>query len=125
MEKKIDTADYAGNYSDESFNHKVKRFGKKMGGKLLFNVYVLYYVLKSKDVPIKVKAEIIGALGYVIVPLDLIPDFILVAGFADDLAAITFAVQVARAHITPDIQQKAEQKILEIFGSLEECELAA
>lgn len=125
MEKKIDTADYAGNYSDESFNHKVKRFGKKMGGKLLFNVYVLYYVLKSKDVPIKVKAEIIGALGYVIVPLDLIPDFIPVAGFADDLAAITFAVQVARAHITPDIQQKAEQKILEIFGSLEECELAA
>ncbi len=125
MNKKIDTAAYAGNYSDESFNHKVKRFGKKMGGKLLFNVYVLYYVLKSKDVPIKVKAEIIGALGYVIVPLDLIPDFIPVAGFADDLAAITFAVQVARAHIPPDIQQKAEQKILEIFGSLEECELAA
>lgn len=125
MNKKIDTAAYAGNYSDESFNHKVKRFGKKMGGKLLFNVYVLYYVLKSKDVPIKVKAEIIGALGYVIVPLDLIPDFIPVAGFADDLAAVTFAVQVARAHITPDIQQKAEQKILEIFGSLEECELAA
>lgn len=125
MNKKIDTAAYAGNYSDESFNHKVKRFGKKMGGKLLFNVYVLYYVLKSKDVPIKVKAEIIGALGYVIVPLDLIPDFIPVAGFADDLAAITFAVQIARAHITPDIQQKAEQKILEIFGSLEECELAA
>ena len=125
MNKKIDTAAYAGNYSYESFNHKVKRFGKKMGGKLLFNVYVLYYVLKSKDVPIKVKAEIIGALGYVIVPLDLIPDFIPVAGFADDLAAITFAVQVARAHITPDIQQKAEQKILEIFGSLEECELAA
>lgn len=125
MNQKIDTAGYAGNYSDESFNHKVKRFGKKMGGKLLFNVYVLYYVLKSKDVPIKVKAEIIGALGYVIVPLDLIPDFIPVAGFADDLAAITFAVQVARAHITPDIQQKAEQKILEIFGSLEECELAA
>ena len=125
MNKKIDTATYAGNYSDESFNHKVKRFGKKMGGKLLFNVYVLYYVLKSKDVPIKVKAEIIGALGYVIVPLDLIPDFIPVAGFADDLAAITIAVQVARAHNTPDIQQKAEQKILEIFGSLEECELAA
>lgn len=125
MEKKIDTASYAGNYSDESFSHKVKRFGKKMGGKLLFNVYVLYYVLKSRDVPIKVKAEIIGALGYVIVPLDLIPDFIPVAGFADDLAAITFAVHVARSHITPDIQQKAEQKVLEIFGSLEECELAA
>ena len=105
MNKKIDTAGYAGNYSDESFNHKVKRFGKKMGGKLLFNVYVLYYVLKSKDVPIKVKAEIIGALGYVIVPLDLIPDFIPVAGFADDLAleACPLLVHVGHADSLVDV----------------------
>ena len=105
MNKKIDTATYAGNYSDESFNHKVKRFGKKMGGKLLFNVYVLYYVLKSKDVPIKVKAEIIGALGYVIVPLDLIPDFIPVAGFADDLAfkPCPLLVNVGHAYLLVNI----------------------
>lgn len=122
--RKIDTAVYADNYSDESFKNKMKRFGKKMGGKLLYNVYVLYYVLKSRDVPVKVKAEIIGALGYVIMPLDLIPDFIPVAGFADDLAAITFAVQMSRAQITPAIQEKAESKVYEAFGSLEECELA-
>lgn len=122
--RKIDTAVYADKYSDESFKDKMKRFGKKMGGKLLYNVYVLYYVLKSRDVPVKVKAEIIGALGYVIMPLDLIPDFIPVAGFADDLAAITFVVQMSRAQITPAIQEKAENKVFEAIGSLEECELA-
>ena len=122
--RKINTAVYADNYSDESFMDKMKRFGKKMGGKLLYNVYVLYYVLKSRDVPIKVKAEILGALGYVIMPLDLIPDFIPVAGFSDDLAAITFAVQMSRAQITPAIQEKAENKVYEAIGTLEECELA-
>ena len=115
MKEKIFTADYASKFSDEAFMDKVARFGKKMGAKLVFNVYVLYYVLKSKDVPIKVKGEIVGALGYVIVPLDLIPDFIPVAGFTDDLAAITFAVQVARAHLTPDILQKAKGKVYDLF----------
>lgn len=124
MKQKIQSAAYAAQYSDEAFIDKVTRFGKKMGGKLLYNVYVLYYVLKSSNVPIKVKLEIIGALGYVIVPLDLIPDFIPVAGFTDDLAAITFAVQMARAHITPEIQERAEMKVYEVFGSLDDCELA-
>lgn len=122
--KKIETAVYADKYSDENLLSKLKRVGKKMGGKLMYNVYVLYYVLKSRDVPVKVKAEIIGALGYVIMPLDLIPDFIPVAGFTDDLAAITFAVQMARAQITPAIQQKAEDKVYNTLGSLEDCELA-
>ena len=123
--KKIDTAAYADKYSEEGFKSKMKRLGKKMGGKLLYNVYVLYYVLKSRDVPVRVKAEIIGALGYVLVPLDLIPDFIPVVGFADDLAAITFAVQQAHAQITPGIQQKAEMKVYKMIGSTDDCELAA
>ena len=123
--KEIDTTKYADKYSDEGLMNRVKRIGKKMGGKLLYNVYVLYYVLKSRDVPVKVKAEIIGALGYVLVPLDLIPDFIPVAGFADDLAAVTFAVQAANAQITPSIQQRAETKVYNLIGSTDECELAA
>lgn len=123
--KEIDTAVYADSYSDEGFKSKMKRLGKKMGGKLLYNVYVLYYVLKSRDVPVRVKAEILGALGYVLVPLDLIPDFIPVLGFSDDLAAVAFAVHAAHAQISPEIQQKAEKKVYKLIGSTDGCELAA
>ena len=123
--KEIDTTVYVDKYSDEGLMSKIKRVGKKMGGKLLYNVYVLYYVLKSRDVPVKVKAEILGGLGYVLVPLDLIPDFIPVAGFTDDLAAVAFAVHSARAQITPGIQQQAEDKVHKLIGSTDECELAA
>ena len=123
--KEIDTAVYADSYSEEGFKSKMKRLGKKMGGKLLYNVYVLYYVLKSRDVPVRVKAEILGALGYVLVPLDLIPDFIPVLGFSDDLAAVAFAVHAAHAQITPGIQKKAEKKVFKLIGSTDECELAA
>ena len=122
---KINTDAYTGNYSDESFKDKVKRVGQKMGGKLLFNALALYYVLKSPDVPLKVKGVITGALGYVICPLDLIPDIIPVGGYTDDLAALTVAVQTARAHITPEIQRKAEEKVYAIFGSMDDCNLVA
>ena len=119
------TETYANNYSDESFMDKAKRFGKKMGGKLLYNAYVLYYVMKSPNVPLKVKGVIAGALGYVILPLDMIPDFIPVGGYADDLAAITAAVETARAYVTPDIQRKAEAKVYAVFGAATDCELVA
>jgi uncharacterized membrane protein YkvA (DUF1232 family) len=125
MKKLNQNAAYAAHYSSEEFVNKVTRFGLKMGAKLLYNAYVLYLVLMSSDVPIKVKLEIIGALGYVIAPLDLIPDFIPIAGFSDDLAAISFAVLTARAYVTPDIQEKAKMKVYEIFGSMVDCELAA
>ena len=121
--KQIDTTVYADSYSDEGFKSKMKRLGKKMGGKLLYNAYVLYYVLKSRNVPVKVKAEIIGALGYVLLPLDLIPDFIPVVGFTDDLAAITFAVHQAHGQITPGIKRRAEAKVFKLIGSTDECEL--
>ena len=124
MKNVNENAAYAAKYSEEAFMDKLARFGKKMGAKLLYNVFVLFLVLKSSGVPIKVKLEIIGALGYVIAPLDLIPDFIPVAGFTDDLAAITFAVELARCYVTPEIQEQAEMKVYEIFGSLDDCELA-
>ena len=122
---KINTEAYTGNYSDESFKDKVKRVGQKMGGKLLFNAFILYYVLKSRNVPITVKLEIMGALGYVIFPADVIPDFVPVAGFSDDMMAIAYAIDRTRAYITPEIRRKAEQRVLDIIGSTSECTLAA
>lgn len=44
--------------------------------------------LKDENTPGKHKMIIIGALGYFILPVDLIPDFIPVAGFTDDAAAL-------------------------------------
>lgn len=122
--QRIDTSAYASNYSDENLMDKATRFGKKMGGKLLYNVFVLYYVLKSRNVPITVKLEIVGALGYVIFPADIIPDFIPVAGFSDDMMAIGYAIDRTRAYITPDIRRKAEQRVYSLLGSTTECVLA-
>ena len=96
-----------------------------MGSKLVYNVLILYYVMMSPGVPFGIKTAIVGALAYVIVPVDLIPDFIPVAGYTDDMAAIVSAVGMVADLITPDIKRKAADKVRDIFGTTDGCDLAA
>ena len=64
----------------------------------------------------KIKAGIIGALGYLISPIDLVPDLIPVVGYTDDAAAIAFAITAAQMYITDEIKEKAKERMREIFG---------
>ena len=96
-----------------------------MGSKLVYNVLILYYVMMAPGVPLGIKTAIVGALAYVIVPIDLIPDFIPVAGYSDDMAAIVSAVGMVADLITPDIKRKAADKVRDIFGTTDGCDLAA
>ena len=80
-----DFSKYAKGFSESKFWDKLAAFAKSAGLKVVAAALLLYYVLKSEDTPRADKAKIVGALGYFILPVDIIPDFIPVAGFTDDL----------------------------------------
>ena len=68
--------------------------------------------------PVKHKAYIIGALGYFILPIDLIPDGILpVIGFTDDIAVMTLVISMIKDSITPEIKARANDRVVEIMGT--------
>lgn len=100
-------SDYGDNYSDSGFWNKVKKLGKKV----LKPALQLYYVMKESSTPLDTKGLIIGALGYLILPIDLIPDFIPVAGYTDDLAALLAVVKMCKEHITPEIERKVRKDL--------------
>lgn len=81
-----------------------------MGAKVLYPALQLYYLLQSKEVPVKAKTLIIGALGYLILPADLIPDFIPAMGFTDDLTAIFLALRAVSKYLTPEIKEQARKQ---------------
>ncbi|NGZ74912.1 DUF1232 domain-containing protein [Saccharibacillus sp. VR-M41] len=107
---------YGKEYSDESFWDKIKKFGKKAGVKVVYAALLLFYTLKDADVPPWAKSVIIGALAYFIAPIDLIPDFIPVAGYTDDFGTLLAAVAVVAKHIDDGTRAKARARIVSWFG---------
>ena len=114
---------YQSNYSESGLWKKVKSVAKKAGIKTIYMVLLLHYVLKSPDVPLEDKARIYGALGYFILPIDLIPDFIPAVGYSDDVAALAFALHAVWKNVTPEIKEQAQRKLREWFGSFDPDEL--
>jgi len=106
---------YQKNYSDDQFWGKLKKVARKAGAKLVYCALLLFYVLKNPATPRADRAKILGALGYFILPLDIIPDFIPIAGFSDDLAALMWGIYSVATNITPEVRLQAKEKLVQWF----------
>lgn len=113
----IEVEKYTDEYSEEGLWDKIKDNVASIGIGLIYKALQLYYVAQSPNCPMKVKAGIYGALGYLISPFDFIPDFMPAVGYTDDAAAIGVALILAQMYINDDIKMKAEGKIKDIFGA--------
>ncbi|WP_321493931.1 DUF1232 domain-containing protein [uncultured Desulfobacter sp.] len=70
-------------------------------------------LLKESSTPLWAKTAIIGALGYLICPLDAVPDPIPGIGFVDDLAVMALLISQIYAHINDDIRNKVDAMLPE------------
>jgi uncharacterized membrane protein YkvA (DUF1232 family) len=68
-------------------------------------------LLLDPQTPAPAKFTVLAALTYLLVPLDLIPDFIPVAGFSDDLVAVTALLGLCSRHRTPAVQLRAQRRL--------------
>src|SRR5690606_41277761 len=59
---------------------------------------------------------IVGALGYFILPFDLIPDIAVGVGYVDDLGVLTAALISVAMYIDNDIKNQAKSKLADWFG---------
>lgn len=106
-----DFMSYKDKFSKEKFVEKISRIAKRAGAKLVYAALLLYYTLESDKVSFKDKAVIIGALGYLISPLDVIPDAIPIAGLGDDLAVLVYVLHKVWGEVSEDVKQKAKDKL--------------
>lgn len=106
---------YKDDYTSEGFIEKISRVAKRAGAKLVYVALILYYTLQSNDVSVKDKAIIIGALGYLISPLDIIPDAIPIAGLSDDLAVLLYVVKKVWGEVPDSVREKAHAKLSKWF----------
>ena len=65
------------------------------------NVVAAYYCAFDRQTPAHVRAILLAALAYFVLPFDAIPDFLAGIGYSDDASVLLLAMAAVSAHITP------------------------
>lgn len=61
-----------------------------------------YYCAFDKATPLHVKATLIGALAYFVMPFDFLPDLLPLLGFTDDAAVLLTVVRMVTGNLRPE-----------------------
>ncbi len=75
-----------------------------------------YYCATDRATPGHVKALLLAAIAYFVVPADMIPDFIAGIGFVDDASVLAGAISSVRHHLKPQHHERARQTLARLRG---------
>lgn len=101
----------AKHFNANAFVSKITKSVKYLSTETIYYSFLLFEVIQSRKVSQADALIIIGALGYLILPVDLIPDFIPVVGFADDAALILKAVSKIHSSIDEEVKSLATERM--------------
>ena len=88
---------------------KLKR--EVAGVPFLEDVLTAHYCAFDRNTPVHVKAVLVGAIVYFVVPDDLIPDSLPIIGYADDAAVLGMAIKMMSSHIKPEHREAARRMV--------------
>ena len=89
---------------------------KQDAEQLKVEVYALYLAYRDPRVPWVARVFAACVVGYAFSPIDLIPDFIPVIGYLDDLVLIPLGIKMALSMIPESVKNESREKAQEIIG---------
>ena len=75
-----------------------------------------YYAAFDRRTPLKVRATLLAALAYFVLPTDAVPDVLPMLGFSDDAAVLMAALRLISSEINPCHQAAAREAIEKLRG---------
>lgn len=83
---------------------------KELVRKLIEDIYTLYLAVRDPRIPFVAKAVILITIAYAFSPIDLIPDFIPVLGYLDDLLLLPLGIWISIKLIPTEVLHEYRQK---------------
>ena len=77
----------------------------------LEDVLTAHYCAFDRNTPVHVKAVLVGAIVYFVVPDDLVPDYLPIIGYADDAAVLGMAIKMMSSHIKQEHRDAARRMV--------------
>jgi uncharacterized membrane protein YkvA (DUF1232 family) len=89
---------------------------KQQAKKLKIETYALYLAIRDPRVPLFARIFAGLVVGYAFSPIDLIPDFIPVIGYLDDLLLVPVGIKLAILMIPKNVMVESREKAQEIIS---------
>lgn len=110
---------YRKHFSEKRFWSKLEKNARSVGIKLVYSALLLYYAFRRRETPIWARSIILGALGYLLTPIDLLPDLTPIFGYTDDMSILALGIGGIAAYINEEVQLQARTKLYLWFKSSE------
>ena len=96
------------------FWKKIRKFAAQLP--MAEDLLTAYYCAFDRKTPNHVRAALLGALAYFILPFDVMPDLLPILGFADDAAVLAGAIRLVWVHILPEHRDAARAALADLNG---------
>lgn len=102
--------------NDSALRRSFWRKTRRLAARLPFaqDLLAAYYCAFDRATPLQVKATLVAAIGYFVLPLDAIPDVLPVLGFTDDAAVLATAIKMVASNIRPEHRDAAGEKLAKL-----------
>jgi uncharacterized membrane protein YkvA (DUF1232 family) len=102
-------ADERGGRDEERVRRDFWRKAARVAAKLPFaeDLLAAYYCAFDQTTPFQVRAALVGALAYFVMPFDFMPDVLPLLGFTDDAAVLFTALRMVAGHLRPEHRDAA------------------
>ena len=90
---------------------KVGTFFVEAGKELIELILTMFYVAKDEETPPWVRALVVSAIAYFLMPVDAIPDALPGIGFTDDAGVVAAVVAAIAAHIADKHREQAKAQM--------------
>jgi uncharacterized membrane protein YkvA (DUF1232 family) len=101
--------DERGARNEERVRRDFWRKAARVAARLPFaeDLLAAYYCAFDQATPFQVRAALIGALAYFVLPFDFVPDVLPLLGFTDDAAILLTALRMVAGHLRPEHRDAA------------------
>ena len=110
-------------FSEPAFWQKLRQYARQAGTKIVYTALLLFYAYKRKETPTWAKSIVLGVLGYLLAPIDMIPNLTPIIGYTDDIGILSFGLVTIAAYVNDGVKEQARAKLGNWFGTYDDKDI--
>lgn len=92
---------------------------KTLSVQLVYKSFLMFYAFKRKETPYWAKNIVLGTLGYLLAPIDMLPDLTPLLGYTDDISVLGYGLVMISCYINDEVREKAITGTKNLYGEFD------